>query len=262
MLNIEISTPAQARKLFRDNKLSIPTAGLCPGYTQCNLIILPAGLASDFKGFCEKNPFACPVLEMTNEGARSLEYLAQDADVAADFPLYRVYRDGVLSEERPDVRDLWRDDLVSFFIGCSFSFEEALVSAGVPVRHIEENRNVPMYITNFECEPFGAFSGKMVVSMRPMTPEYAKIAAEITSRMPKVHGAPIHSGSPSEIGIADIMKPDFGDSVTIKPGEIPVFWPCGVTPQSVVMNVKPPFAITHEPGHMFICDIKNSELLA
>ena len=254
-------TPRDARLLFRENALIRPTAGLCPGYTQCNLIILPGDLAGDFARFAKRNPLSCPVLEETRPGERGLKTLAGDADIAADFPLYRVYSEGVLTEEPADVRHLWREDLVSFLIGCSFSFEEALIEAGIPMRHIDEGRNVPMYITDIDCEPAGAFSGKMVVSMRPMPPGQVALATEITARMPRVHGAPVHAGDPAAIGIGDITRPDFGDAVTLNPGEVPVFWPCGVTPQSVVMHIKPPFAITHAPGHMFICDIKNSELM-
>lgn len=253
--------PAEARLLFREGGLVRQTSGMCAGYTQCNLIVLPAREAADFRQFAARNPFACPVLEETAPGARSLQRLAQDADAARDFPLYRVYEHGRLTAELPDVAALWRDDFVAFFIGCSFSFEDALLAAGLPVRHIEENRNVPMYLTNIPCAPAGMFHGSMVVSMRPMTPAQAERAREITARMPRVHGAPVHMGDPARIGIADLDKPDFGERVTVRPGEIPVFWPCGVTPQAAVMAAKPAFAITHAPGHMFICDIKNTELM-
>ncbi len=260
-IDTESLTPAQTRQLFRRNGLVRTTAGLCPGFAQCNLIILPDDVAGDFAGFAEKNPLACPVLEMTSPGQRQLKRIARDSDVARDFPKYRIYENGVLTGEPLDVSHLWRDDLVSFMIGCSFSFEDALLKAGIPVRHIEQNCNVPMYITDIDCVPNGMFSGKMVVSMRPMTPLQAELAAEITSRMPRVHGAPVHIGDGRAIGVNDVMRPDFGDAVTVKPGEACVFWPCGVTPQSVVMNARPPFAITHAPGHMFICDIENESLI-
>ena len=253
--------PAEARRMFREGGLVRQTSGMCGGYTQCNLIVLPAREAADFREYAARNPFACPVLEETAPGARTLSRLAADADVARDFPLYRVYERGELAYELPDVSSLWRDDLVAFFIGCSFSFEDALLAAGLPVRHIEENRNVPMYLSSIPCTPAGMFHGNMVVSMRPMTPEQAERAREITARMPRVHGAPVHMGDPAAIGIKDLMKPDFGQSVTVREGEIPVFWPCGVTPQAAVMAAKPDFAITHAPGHMFICDIKNSEFM-
>lgn len=253
--------PENARRLFRENALIRPTAGMCAGYAQCNLLALPKDLAADFREFAKRNPFSCPVLEESAPGSRKLNYLAQDIDLARDFPRYRIWKNGELVAEPLDAQAYWQEDLVAFLIGCSFSFEDALLQAGVPVRHIEENRNVPMFRTSIDCVPYGAFSGKMVVSMRPMTPEQAELAREITEKMPRVHGAPIEIGCPERIGIRDVTKPDFGDPVTIKEGEIPVFWPCGVTPQSVVMNIRPPFAITHAPGHMLITDVKNQALM-
>ena len=253
--------PAQARRLFRSNTIVRPTSGMCSGYAQCNLIVLPSAQAADFREFARRNPFSCPVLEESAPGSRKLKTIAQDVDLARDFPRYRVWRDGHLVAQPLDVEALWNDDLVAFLIGCSFSFEDALLRAGVPVRHIEEGRNVPMYRTNIDCVPYGAFSGKMVVSMRPMTPEQAELARQITARMPRVHGAPVEIGNPARIGIHDLQHPDFGDMVTIRQGEVPVFWPCGVTPQSVLMNACPPFAITHAPGHMLIADVKNIDLM-
>ena len=253
--------PAQACRLFRSNAIVRPTSGMCSGYAQCNLIVLPSAQAADFREFARRNPFSCPVLEESAPGSRKLKTIAQDVDLARDFPRYRVWRDGHLVAQPLDVEALWNDDLVAFLIGCSFSFEDALLRAGVPVRHIEEGRNVPMYRTNIDCVPYGAFSGKMVVSMRPMTPEQAELARQITARMPRVHGAPVEIGNPARIGIHDLQHPDFGDMVTIRQGEVPVFWPCGVTPQSVLMNACPPFAITHAPGHMLIADVKNIDLM-
>lgn len=254
-------TPHEARLLFREGGIVRQTSGMCAGYTQCNLIVLPAREAEDFRRFAAKNRFACPVLEETQPGARMLRRLASDADAARDFPLYRIYEHGTLTRETPDVSSLWRDDFVAFLIGCSFSFEEALLRAGLPVRHIEENRNVPMYLSGIPCESAGIFHGNMVVSMRPMTPAQALRAAEITARMPRVHGAPVQIGDPEKIGIRDLSHPDFGDAVTVREGEVPVFWPCGVTPQAAVMAAKPAFAITHAPGHMLICDLKNQDLM-
>ena len=224
------------------------------------LIALPKSLAYDFLLFAQRNSRACPVLEVSDAGSRRLEWLAQDLDLARDFPRYRLYENGELTGEYTDAEALWRPDLVSFLIGCSFSFEGALLEAGLPVRHIEQGRNVPMYRTNLPCQPAGVFHGNMVVSMRPMTPAQAIRAANVTAAMPRVHGAPIHWGDPAAIGIQEIDRPDYGDAVDQKPGEIPVFWPCGVTPQNVVTQAKPPFAITHSPGHMLITDIPNSEL--
>lgn len=252
--------PAKVRELIREGKITGPTAGMCAGYAQANLAVMPKDLAYDFLLFTQRNPKSCPILEVSDVGSRELKYIAKGADIARDIPKYRVYEKGVLTGEYTDVSDFWREDLVSFLIGCSFSFEADLLENGVPVRHIEEGKNVPMFITNIPCVPAGVFHGNMVVSMRPMPYDQIVKSVLVTGDMPKVHGAPIHIGDPSVIGIKDVMKPDFGDSVTINPGEVPVFWPCGVTPQSVVMNVKPEFVITHAPGHMLITDVKNSSL--
>ena len=255
-----IQTPSEFRQLVREGGHTGPTAGICPGYAQANLVILPKELAYDFLLFAQRNPKSCPLLEVTDTGSRFLKEIAPDADIAKDLPKYRVYEHGVMTGEYTDVSDFWRDDLVSFLIGCSFSFEGELMEADVSVRHIEEGRNVPMYITNIPCEPAGVFRGNMVVSMRPLPYDQIVKSVLVTGSMPKVHGAPVHIGDPAVIGIADINKPDFGDSVTIHPGEVPVFWPCGVTPQAALMASKPAFAITHAPGHMLVTDVKNVNL--
>lgn len=255
-------SPSEVRKLIREGKIDWNTSGMCAGYAQANLVVLPKADAYDFLLFTQRNPKSCPVLEVTDVGSRALEFIAANADIATDIPRYRIYEKGVLTGEYTDVSQFWRDDLVSILIGCSFSFEAALLEAGVSVRHIEEGKNVPMYRTDIDCVPAGKFSGKMVVSMRPLPYSQIVKATTVTASMPRVHGSPIHIGNPAAIGIADINKPDFGDSVTINDGETPVFWCCGVTPQSVVMNSKPDFVITHAPGHMFITDVKNSDLKA
>ncbi|QAA32424.1 putative hydro-lyase [Clostridium manihotivorum] len=252
--------PSEVRKLIRDEKITSPTAGMCDGYAQANLVILPKDLAYDFLLFAQRNPKSCPILEVSDVGNRKLKYLGEDIDITTDIPKYRVYEDGVLTCECTDISHLWRQDFVSFLIGCSFSFEGELLEAQVPIRHIEDKSNVPMYITNIDCIPAGVFNGKMVVSMRPLSYDKIVKSVLVTGAMPKVHGAPVHIGDPSIIGIKDINKPDFGDAVAIKHGEVPVFWACGVTPQAVVMNVKPIIAITHAPGHMLITDIKNIDL--
>jgi uncharacterized protein YcsI (UPF0317 family) len=200
------------------------------------------------------------VLEVSDVGSKALPFLGKDINVATDIPKYRIYEHGVLTGEYNNVEKFWRDDFVSFLIGCSFSFESALLDANVPVRHIEEGRNVPMYKTNIPCVPAGVFHGNMVVSMRPMPYDQVVKAVLVTGEMPRVHGAPIHIGDPSVIGISDVNKPDFGDSVTIKDGEVPVFWPCGVTPQNVMMEVKPEICITHAPGYMLVTDVPNVSL--
>ena len=253
-------SPAEVRALIREGKITGPTAGMCAGYAQANLAVMPRELAYDFLLFTQRNPRSCPILEVSDTGSRTLHSIAEGADIARDIPRYRVYEHGVLTGEYTDVSHLWRDDLVSFLIGCSFSFEAELLELGVPVRHIEEGRNVPMYNTNIPCAPAGIFHGNMVVSMRPLPPEKIVTAVLSTGGMPKVHGAPIHIGDPAGIGIRDIDRPDYGDAVEIRPGEVPVFWPCGVTPQNVIMNSKPDFVITHAPGHMFITDVKNISL--
>lgn len=253
-------SPCEVRKLIKEQKITGQTSGMCAGYAQANLCILPKDLAFDFLLFCTRNPRPCPILEVGDAGLRLIKTMADNADVATDFPKYRVWKNGVLTEEKTDISDIWQDDFIYFLIGCSFSFEAELLEAGIPVRHIEEGKNVPMFNTNIELQKAGIFAGNMVVSMRPIPYELVVKAVNVTAAMPRVHGAPIHIGNPELIGIKDITHPDYGDAVTIKDGEIPVFWPCGVTPQNAVMNAKPPLAITHSPGHMFITDIKNSSL--
>lgn len=252
-------TPLEIRQSARSGELTGPTCGLAPGYLQANLVVIPKSLAFDFLLFCQRNPKPCPLLEVTDPGSPGLHDLASGVDLRTDLPRYRVYQQGRLVDEPSDVRRWWRDDLVAFLIGCSFSFEEAMQRAGLPVRHIDEGRNVPMYRTNIECKPAGVFHGPTVVSMRPLSVPQAIRAVEITAQFHKAHGSPIHVGNPAAIGISDIHRPDFGDGVTIHPGEVPVFWACGVTPQAVLMEVKPELAITHSPGCMFVSDIRADE---
>lgn len=259
-MNTASMTPKEVRSLIRQEVITGPTAGMCAGYAQANLVILPKDLAGDFLLFTQRNPKSCPLLEVSDTGSRSLRAIASEADIARDIPRYRVYRYGELEEETTDISNLWQDDFVSFLIGCSFSFEAALLEADIPVRHIEEGCNVPMYKTNIPCEPAGVFHGNMVVSMRPIPHELVPRSVLVTGEMPRVHGAPVHIGYPEHIGITHLDTPDFGDMVTIREGEVPVFWPCGVTPQNVVMESKPPLAITHAPGHMFLTDLKNTSL--
>jgi uncharacterized protein YcsI (UPF0317 family) len=233
---------------------------LALGYAQANLVILPKEWAYEFLLFCQRNPKPCPLLEVTEVGSPRPARLAPDADLRTDLPKYRLYRRGELEAEVREITEHWRDDFVAFLLGCSFTFEAALLAAGIPVRHIEEGCNVPMFITNIECVPAGRFHGPMVVTMRPIPQQKVVRAVQVTGRYPAVHGAPVHIGDPSAIGIDELSKPDFGDAVAIKEGEPPVFWACGVTPQAVAMKVKPDFMITHAPGHMFISDIRNEEL--
>ena len=254
--------PREVRQQIREGKWRQPTAGLAPGYVQTNLVILPQALAFDFLLFAQRNPKPCPVIEVTDVGSPEPRRSAPGADLRTDVPRYCIYRDGQLAGEVTDLASVWRDDLVSFLLGCSFTFESALVQAGVPVRHIEEGRNVPMFTTNIPCDPAGVFRGPLVVTMRPIPAALVARAIQITGRYPGVHGSPVHIGTPAEIGIRDLAKPDFGDAVTIRPGEMPVFWACGVTPQAVAMQARPPLMLTHAPGHMFITDLRNEELAA
>lgn len=253
----DYATGAGVRAVCRSEMHTEPTPGLAPGFVQANLVVVPKALAFDFLLFCHRNPRPCPLLDVTEVGDTEPKAAAPGADLRTDLPRYRIWIRGELVEEPTDLLGHWRDDLVAFLLGCSFTFETALQSAGVPVRHIEQNCNVPMFKTSLPCQSAGAFAGPLVVSMRPMTPAQAITATRICARFPKAHGTPVHFGSPEVIGIKDIMKPDFGDPVEIRPGEIPVFWACGVTPQAALMHAKPEFAITHAPGHMFVTDLRD-----
>jgi uncharacterized protein YcsI (UPF0317 family) len=250
----------EARLMIRRGGFAGPTSGLAPGYVQGNLAILPNALATDFMRFCHLNPKPCPLLAASAPGDWRLPTLGEDLDIRTDLPRYRVWRDGAIVDEPSDIKRWWRDDLVAFVIGCSFSFEEALLDSGIELRHLTCDCTVPMYRTTIATEPAGPFQGPVVVSMRPMKPADAIRAIQVTTRFPTVHGAPVHIGKPELIGIADLGKPDYGDPVPVRDDEIPVFWACGVTPQSVVATVKPEFCITHYPGCMLVTDRKNVEL--
>lgn len=249
----------EIRRKIRSGEWQKPTTGLAPGFTQANLVILPKKYAYDFLLFCVRNPKSCPLIEVTDEGSPEPKKTAPRSDLRTDVPKYRIYKNGEMVDEVTDITTYWQDDFVSFLIGCSFTFEKPLFENGIPIRYIEEGKNVSMYRTNIPCEPAGIFKGPMVVSMRPMKPDEAIRATQITSRFPSVHGAPVHIGDPSVIGIKDIRQPDFGDAVTIHNDEVPVFWGCGVTPQAAVMASKPDLVITHAPGHMFITDVREEE---
>jgi uncharacterized protein YcsI (UPF0317 family) len=236
------------------------TAGLAPGFVQGNLAVLPRDWADDFLRFCQANPKPCPVLGVAEAGSATIPLLGEDLDIRTDLPRYRVWRDGELVAEPRDLRADWRDDLVSFVIGCSFSFEEALLQADVPVRHIARGSNVPMFRTTIATQRAGRFHGPLVVSMRPLLPADAIRAIQITARLPAVHGAPVHIGFPAAIGVSDLGRPDYGDPVPVEAGELPVFWACGVTPQAAIAAARPPFAITHAPGCMLVTDLKNARL--
>ena len=236
------------------------TAGLAPGYVQANLAIVPAGYADDFLRYCQRNPRPCPVLAVSEPGATTLPAVADDLDVRTDAPSYRVFRAGSAPQDVTDLTDMWRDDFVTFAIGCSFSFEEALRNAGLGVRHQQLGRNVPMYRTNVATVPAGPFHGPLVVSMRPFVPADAIRAIQITSRYPTVHGAPLHIGVPDGLGIADLDAPWQGDPVPVEAGELPVFWACGITPQAAALAADLPLFIAHTPGHMLVTDQMNADL--
>ncbi len=250
--------PREMRQRIRAGKWQRPTAGCCAGFAQANLAVVPQALADDLLLFCRRNPSPCPLLEVTEPGDPEPRILAPGADLRTDLPLYRVYRNGEL--EVPDLLAIWQDDLVGFLLGCSFTFEWALREAGIPIRHIEDGVNVPMYVTARACEPAGVFAGPLVVSMRPIPAPLVPRAVEVTARLPLAHGAPVHIGDPRALGIAGLGRPDFGDPVTIRADETPVFWACGVTPQAAAMRAKPQLMITHAPGHMLITDRRHEEL--
>jgi uncharacterized protein YcsI (UPF0317 family) len=252
--------PRKIREIIRRGEWTKPTRGMAYGYTQANLAIVPKSEAYDFLVFCQRNPKPCPVLEVTEVGDPEPRLTAPGADIRTDLGKYRIFRNGKFAEEVTDLKEHWRDDFVAFLLGCSLTFEGALLANGVPIRQIEERRGPTIFKTNIPCKPAGKFRGPLVVSMRPMPPDKAIRAIQVTSRFPSTHGAPVHVGDPSLIGIEDINNPDWGVGVTVKPGEVPVFWACGVTPQAVALEAKVEIMITHSPGCMFIMDIRDEQL--
>lgn len=255
-----IRTGRDARMAIRGGHLRGDTSSMAPGYVQANLAIIPKAWAYDFLKFCQRNPKPCPLLGVSEAGEVGMPQLASELDIRTDLSGYRVWREGLFSEDVESLRDLWRDDFVTFAIGCSFSFEQALLAHGVSVRNVEQEVNVSMFITNIPTETSGPFGGPLVVTMRPMRADQAIRAVQITARYPRVHGAPIHFGDPSLIGISDLDNPDFGEPVEMREGEVPVFWACGVTPQMAIQQAKLPICITHIPGHMLVTDLLNNEL--
>jgi uncharacterized protein YcsI (UPF0317 family) len=250
----------ETRAAIRAGRWSGHTSGVADDHVQGNLVILPQALAGDFLRYCQRNPKPCPLLAVSEPGEPMLPRLGADIDIRTDVPRYRVWRDGEIVDEPTDVSAYWRDDLVSFVIGCSFSFEQALLESGIGLRHVAEGRNVAMYRSSLETEAAGPFRGPMVVSMRPLRAADAIRAVQITSRFPNVHGAPVHLGDPALIGIRDLARPDYGDAVEVRPDELPVFWACGVTPQAAIEQARPEFCITHAPGAMLITDLLNHQL--
>lgn len=255
-MNKQGLSPQAVRSLCRTGEFTGPTAGVAEGYVQANMMIVPREYAFDFLLFCQRNPKPCPLVEVLDPG-QVAPRCAPDADLRTDLPGYRIYEDGKLAREVTEISSYWRDDLVTFLIGCSFSFESALIEGGIPLRHVERRINVAMYKTNIPCLPAGRFQGNMVVSMRPIKGGDVARAVEISGKFPQVHGAPVHIGHPESIGITDLSKPDFGDPVPIHDGELPVFWACGVTPQYIAELSRIPFCITHSPGKMLVTDFMN-----
>ena len=251
----------EARAAIRAGKWTGPTAGLALGYTQANLVILPKAQALDFLRFCVRNPKPCPVLDLTDPGSPHPDlFWAKNADLRTDLSRYRVYEQGKLAEEPTNILHRWQDDFVAFLLGCSFTFERALLDAGVPIRHLECGCNAPMFRTNRLCRPSGSFQGPLVVSMRPIPGDLVTRSVQVTSRYPLVHGAPVHIGDPSGLGIEDLSRPDYGDPVPIHTDEVPIFWACGVTPQAVALASQVPLMITHAPGYMFVTDRLDKQL--
>ena len=255
----EKGTPPELRRLIRQGRWTQPTTGLVPGFVQANLVMLPREEAFNFLLFCVRNPKPCPILDVLKPGQVEPR-IAPGADLRTDLPRYRVYERGELQEEVEEVSHIFHEGMVSFLLGCSFSFESAMLAAGLPIRNMEEGKNVSMYITSRQCQPAGPFASPLVVTMRPMTPEQAVRAVQVTTRFHLTHGAPVHMGTPEEIGIRDLGRPEFGDPVTIHPGEIPVFWACGVTSNLAANSASLPLVITHAPGHMFVSDLRDEDL--
>ncbi|HKV46341.1 MAG TPA: putative hydro-lyase [bacterium] len=254
------AAPRDLRARMRSGEWQGPTAGLAPGFAQANLVVLPRDTAYDFLVFCQRNPKPCPLIDVTDPGSPQPAYAAPGADLRTDLPKYRIYRRGEVEAEVTEITRHWRPDLVAFLLGCSFTFEMAMQHAGLPVRHIEGGRNVPMYVTSIPCRPAGTLHGPMVVSMRPLPAAGIPRATLVTGRYQRAHGAPVHIGDPGAIGVRDLAHPDFGDPPRIEPGEVPVFWACGVTPQAVARAAKVELMITHAPGHMFITDLLDEDL--
>jgi len=252
--------PGRFRDQVRQGKWQKSTNGVCPGYVQANLVILPSQYALDFTIFCLRNPQPCPIIEILEPGNPIVQEVSANADIRTDLPKYCVFKDSTLVEDRTDITDLWRDDFVTFLIGCSYTFEEALVRGGVPVKNYLQQRDPGVYVTSVVCRPAGIFEGPMVVSMRPVPGHLVSRAVQITSRFPKAHGAPVHVGDGKSIGIGQLDKVDFGEPPELEADDVPVFWGCGITPQLVAMRSRIPFMITHKPCHMFVTDVKIEEM--
>jgi uncharacterized protein YcsI (UPF0317 family) len=251
---------SQLREQIRSNEFTGNTSGLMPGLVQGNVVILPANMAEEFMAFCRLNPIPCPIIGFSKAGDPSLPSLGGDIDIRVDVPEYCIFREGELCETVTDISRYWQDDFVSIVIGCSYSFEDALMSAGYHIRNIDLELNVSMYDTTIPTQSTEHFSGNTVVSMRPFNPKDIAAVTDITNQFSKAHGAPIHIGDPAAIGISNIQQPDYGDAVLIATDEVPVFWGCGVTSQRILRDAKLPLVITHAPGKMLITDVCYEQL--
>lgn len=248
----------QIRMKIRSGEYLGHTAGLGLGYLQANLVILPEEYALDFFRFCQRNPKPCPLVGVSDTGNPYMSTLGGDIDIRTDVPAYYVYEDGKRVETVNELGSQWRDDFVAFALGCSFTFEDALQREHFPLWHIDNNTTVPMFRSNIKTVTAGPFRGPTVVSMRAIDEEHIDDVVEISRKFPLAHGAPVHWGDPSEIGIQDVGVPDWGDPSPIGEGEIPVFWACGVTPQVAIERAKVSICITHKPGHMLITDVEDN----
>lgn len=245
---------ADIRKAIRAGAYDGHTAGLALGRLQCNVVILPKAFADDFKRYCLRNPKPCPVVYIGEAGEPGLRGLGDGIDIRTDVPKYFIYEAGVLSSSTKDISELWQEDFVTFAIGCSFTFEAALIAAGYRLKHVEANLTVPMFRTNLMTQEAGRFHGPMVVSMRAFPRHQMEDVVAVTEKFPHAHGGPVHVGDPSVIGIEDLGNPNWGDPTELGTDDVPAFWACGVTPQVAIENARPPICITHAPGRMLICD--------
>ncbi len=246
------------REAIRNGTYQGHTAGLAKGCLQANLVIVEDVYALDFMRYCQRNPKPCPLVGVSDNGNPMMTTLGADIDIRTDVPSYNIYRNGQLTESCGDITHLWQDNMVAFALGCSFTFEHAILQASFPLWHIDNNRTVPMFKTAIQTVKAGQFSGPMVVSMRAIPASRLDEIKAISARFPLAHGAPVHWGDPAAIGIYDVTAPDWGDPSPVERGEVAVFWACGVTPQAAIMRAELPLCITHKPGQMLITDISDT----
>ena len=249
------------RAAARSGQWRRATHGLARGYVQANMAIVPKRYAFDFMLFCQRNPKPCPVIDVTDPGDPEARFAAPGSDVRVDLPGYRVFRDGELVAEVSEITGYWRSDSVAFLLGCSNSMDDVLLEARIPQRHLEsEDGRISVYTSDIMCAPAGIFRGPVVVTMRPIPQDRLVDAISITARYPMAHGAPVHVGDPRAIGIDDLSRVGWGKYNELRHDDVPVFWACGVTPQAVAAKARIPEMITHAAGHMFVSDLKLTQL--